>query len=235
MAPHRALETPDILRFILEQLHPDAFGAYEFFSTDEWSSDSETTYSDANNGFRALAAATRVNHLWFDVAVPLLWRKPFDTALDLNAVCCPDRRTFYANHIQEVNIGDRNALWHAIAGSSKRNHLNRSVGGDLQFPELKGLHVSFLWRESPMKEVCPDQDPLLRLISPNIVSLKCFLTPALVQRLVAVHMECLGLQEVDTDYPAALHGDGRDSVQGQPRRMNLRKLYLFHYFLVPDG
>jgi hypothetical protein len=227
MAAHRALAITEILQLILEQLHSDAIGVYDYFSMDEWTRDLQPSDDDAQAGLNALCAAARVSPSWRDAAVPILWRKPKDEALDPAAVSDPERRTYLASCVREMNFGECEALWRTVAGKYCCDRLNGTTRSGLRFPKLEALLVSDQWCLRPNEEAwLRKQEHLLRLISPNLQMLKCAFTLSVARRLLAIQAKCFDQQAVSPGNPSAMPSKKGSSIERRKQHMKLRTLHL---------
>jgi hypothetical protein len=226
---------PEILGAILQQLHPDdGFYTYD----DEPGVCCKHREDDAvSAGLTALTAAARVNRVWFSVAVPILWQRPLEEALDDAAIPDTARRAFYAKHIRVVEVTKCSPLWRALSqnpGTGSHSNFAAGLGGSdagmppscgiansLRLPRLASLRISV--------EMCLDykaarifrfQAPLLWLFGTGLQALSCHLTPGLIDRLDAMKVQ---LMQPNSSVASQVPNLGQPAQQ---RHMRLRRLDL---------
>ncbi len=133
MAVQRVLSLPELLAAIRKQLHPDD----DFYSYDAGPGISCKHREDdtASAGLTALAVAACLSHQWFYVAVPILWQRLLEEALDQSAAPDAARRAFYTQHIRAVNITWCSPLWRGllrVPGASSRGNRTKASAAVLQ-------------------------------------------------------------------------------------------------------
>jgi hypothetical protein len=126
----RALQVPELLIAVLEHLCPDAVSAADLYKK-RYIGGNVVHSVDINPraGLAALSAAARVSRFWHECAVPILWRRPSERALDVDAVPEFKRREYYAGFIRQVYLTRRSALWRALGGVSRCSGNNHVDGG----------------------------------------------------------------------------------------------------------